>query len=121
MEFAPHMPVAAISQLVGKHDTRIWRLLEHYVAVARAGLDLTQVTRVGVDETSARRGQDYVSMFTDLDRLSSSWHLRVRPLLPSPTPLGSNLGLLVPGHGHPRSPWTPSRCRLSTLHLAHQG
>ncbi len=52
---------------------------------------------------------------------ASCWHLRVRPLLPSPTPLGPNLGPLVPGHGHPRSPWMPSRCRLSILHLAHQG
>jgi transposase len=68
LEFAPHMPVAAISRLVREHDTRIWRVLEHYVAAARAGLDLSQVTRVGVDETSARRGQDYVSIFMDLDQ-----------------------------------------------------
>lgn len=62
------MPVAAISRLVGEHDTRIWRALEHHVAAARAGLDLSQVTRVGVDETSARRGQDSVSIFMDLDQ-----------------------------------------------------
>ena len=68
MEFAPHMPVAAISRLVGEQDPRSWQVLEHYVAVARAGLDLSQVTRVGVDETSARRGQDYVSVFMDLDQ-----------------------------------------------------
>lgn len=68
LEFAPHMPVAVISRLVREYDTRIWRVLEHYVAAARAGLDLSGVTRVGVDETSARRGQDYVSIFMDLDR-----------------------------------------------------
>jgi transposase len=37
------------------------------VAKARAQLDFSAVTRVGVDETSARRGQDYVSLFMDLD------------------------------------------------------
>jgi transposase len=67
VEFAAHMPVAAIARMVGEHDTRIWRVLEHYVAQARAQLDFSQVTRVGVDETSARRGQDYVSLFMDLD------------------------------------------------------
>ena len=67
LEFAPHMPVAAIGRMVGEHDTRIWRVLEHYVEVARAGLDFAPVTRVGVDETSARRGQDYISLFMDLD------------------------------------------------------
>lgn len=67
LELAPHMPVAAIARMVGEHDTRVWRVLEHYVAVARAGLDFSEVTSVGVDETSARRGQDYVSIFMDLD------------------------------------------------------
>lgn len=67
LEFAVHMPVAAIARMVCEHDTRIWRVLEHYVEAARAGLDFSEVRRVGVDETSARRGQDYVSLFMDLD------------------------------------------------------
>lgn len=67
LEFAPHMPVAAIARMVDEHDTRVWRVLEHYVEVARAELDFSRVSRVGVDETSARRGQDYVSVFMDLN------------------------------------------------------
>lgn len=67
LELAPHMPVAAIARMVAEHDTRIWRVLEHYVQAARATLDFSAVTRVGVDETSARRGQDYISLFMDLD------------------------------------------------------
>jgi Transposase/Helix-turn-helix domain of transposase family ISL3 len=61
------MPVKAVADLVGEHDTRLWRLLHHHVEQARAKLDLGEVSRVGVDETSARRGQDYVSLFVDLD------------------------------------------------------
>jgi hypothetical protein len=61
------MPVKAVADLVGEHDTRLWRLLHHHVDQARAKLDLAQVTRVGVDETSAKRGQDDVSLFVDLD------------------------------------------------------
>ncbi len=67
LELSPHMPVAALARMVGEHDTRIWRVLEHYVRVARAELNFSGVTRVGVDETSARRGQDYISLFMDLD------------------------------------------------------
>ncbi len=37
------------------------------MAAARAGLDLFPETRVGLGETSVRRGQDYVSTFMDLD------------------------------------------------------
>jgi transposase len=61
------MPVKAVAELVGEHDTRLWRLLHHHVEQARAKVSMAEVTRVGVDETSARRGQDYVSLFVDLD------------------------------------------------------
>jgi transposase len=66
MALLAQMPVKAVAELVGEHDTRLWRLLHHHVAQARAKLDMGEVTRVGVDETSARRGQDYVSLFVDL-------------------------------------------------------
>ena len=61
------MPVKAVADLVSEHDTRLWRLLHHHVEQARAKESMAKVSRVGVDETSARRGQDYVSLFVDLD------------------------------------------------------
>jgi transposase len=38
MELAAYMPVKPIGELVGEHDTRIWRVIHHYVDEARAGL-----------------------------------------------------------------------------------
>lgn len=67
LQFAAAMPVATTARMVGEHDTRIWRVLEHYVTVLREGLDFSRVSRVGMDETSARKGHDYVSIFMDLD------------------------------------------------------
>ncbi|MGH9127450.1 MAG: ISL3 family transposase [Acidimicrobiales bacterium] len=67
LSFARQMPVAPLAKMAREHDTRIWRVIEHYVGSARAGLDYSAVTKVGMDETSARRGQDYVSIFMDLD------------------------------------------------------
>ncbi len=68
MTLVAEMPVAAVGELVGEHDTRIWRVVHHYVDRALARQDLSTVTRVAVDETSFRRGQDYVSVFADLDQ-----------------------------------------------------
>jgi len=68
MALAKQMPVAAIGALVGEHDTRLWRIVHHYVDEARERQDLSGVRRLGVDETSFRRGQDYVSVFADIDR-----------------------------------------------------
>jgi transposase len=57
---------AAIGRMVGEHDTRIWRVLEHYVQAARARLDTSAVTRLGVDETSRAKGHKYISVFVDM-------------------------------------------------------
>jgi transposase len=48
---------------VKEHDTRLWRILNHYVSEARAEADFSSVKEVGVDETSSRRGHNYVTLF----------------------------------------------------------
>ena len=46
----------------------LWRVIDHYVETARAQVDHSDVRRVGMDETSAKKGQDYVSFFFDMDQ-----------------------------------------------------
>lgn len=67
MILSQQMPINSLAQLIGEHDTRLWRLLHHYVHSARDEVNLSSVVRVGVDETSKSRGHDYVSLFVDLD------------------------------------------------------
>lgn len=67
LAMAAHMPMAAVARLVGEHDTRLWRVVTHYVDTARAERDDSAVSRVGIDETAARRGHDYISLFVNLD------------------------------------------------------
>lgn len=68
MLLCAEMPVKAVGELVGEHDTRLWRLVHHHVEKALAEQDLSSVERLAVDETSFRRGQDYVSVFADIDQ-----------------------------------------------------
>jgi transposase len=68
MPLVKAMPVAAVARLIGEHDSRIWRVIHHDVEEARARADYAEVTRAAVDETAARRGHDYVSLFVALDR-----------------------------------------------------
>jgi transposase len=53
---------------VKEHDTRLWRIVHHWVEAARARADLASVKRVAIDETAARRGHDYVTLFVDIDQ-----------------------------------------------------
>ncbi len=68
MTLAAEMPVRAIADLVGEHDTRIWRIVHFHIDQARAKEDFSKVRAVGVDETSRRRGHHYASLFCDLGR-----------------------------------------------------
>jgi transposase len=66
LTFAAAMPVVKVAELTREHDTRIWRVLEHHVRAARDQEDFSAVTTVGMDETSARKDQDYVSIVADM-------------------------------------------------------
>lgn len=67
MELMKEMPVAAAARLVNEHDTRLWRVLRYYVNRAMVELDVTGVKRIAIDETSSRRGHQYITLFMDVD------------------------------------------------------
>ena len=59
------MPMAAASELLAEHDTRLWRVVAHYVEQAQAKRDWSELKRVLIDETSSRKGHRYVTNFVD--------------------------------------------------------
>ncbi len=67
MTLAKAMPVKTLASFVNEHDTRLWRIIHHYVDEGRSEADHSSVKCVGFDETSSRRGHDYVSLFVDLE------------------------------------------------------
>jgi transposase len=60
------MPVSGVARLVGERDQRIWNIFHRHVAKGRAQTDYSGITEVGIDETSARKGHDYVTLGVDL-------------------------------------------------------
>lgn len=71
MTLAREMPVAAIARFVGTTDTRLWRVVSHYVDKAIRRVDLSGLEAFGLDETSSKRGHRYVTVFIDMDRETS--------------------------------------------------
>ena len=61
------MPVLAVARELKVQDTRLWRLLRFHVQVAWEAQEIGRPLRIGVDETAARRGHDYITLFVDLD------------------------------------------------------
>jgi len=68
MMLAREMPVLAIAELIEEHDTKIWRVIQHYVETARGKEYYGEVTKIGVDETSRKKGHNYVTIFADLEQ-----------------------------------------------------
>jgi len=66
MTLAKAMPVKTLAQYINEHDTRLWRIIHHYVNQGRANADYSNVSEVGFDETASKRGHNYVSLFVDL-------------------------------------------------------
>ena len=67
IELCKAMPVNTLANLIGEHDTRVWRVIKHYVGETRKKEDFSKVANVGIDETSSKRGHNYVSVFVNLD------------------------------------------------------
>lgn len=61
------MPVSTVAKRVKVGAARIWRVFHHWVSRARKDIDLSNVRRIGVDETSSRKGHNYITNFVDLD------------------------------------------------------
>ena len=59
------MPMAAAAAFLNEHDTRLWRVVAHYVEEAQAKRDWSHVKNVLIDETSSKRGHRYVTNFVD--------------------------------------------------------
>jgi transposase len=61
------LPVRQAAALLRCKDKQLWRRIEFYVDQARALESLEGVQLVGIDETSLRRGQHYITVVHDLD------------------------------------------------------
>jgi len=67
LTLAREMPLSKIAELVKEQDTRLWRIVNAHVKKAYANKDLSNVTKIGVDETSSRKGHNYISVFVDME------------------------------------------------------
>lgn len=66
LSLCKELPVAQAAQQLRVHSHRLWRRIDHYVKLARAKDDMSQVRHIGIDETSTKKGQQYITVVHDL-------------------------------------------------------
>lgn len=66
LQLCTHMPVHQVGKILNVSDYKLWRVLECYVMKSLYLQDYRQVSAVGMDETSLKKGHNYITMFVDL-------------------------------------------------------
>jgi transposase len=61
------MPVKRVAEMLRVNAQRVWTVFNHWVCEARKRDDPSSITRLGVDETSSRKGHDYITLGVDMD------------------------------------------------------
>jgi len=67
LSLCKELPVRQAAALLRCSDKQLWRRIDHYVTKARALDDMSEVSIVGIDETSLRKGQNYITVVHDLE------------------------------------------------------
>jgi transposase len=60
------MPVNKVGDTVSEYPRRIWTIFNFWINKAYNTADHSQVTQVGIDETSSKKGHNYATIGVDL-------------------------------------------------------
>lgn len=66
LEMCTNMPVHKVGQILGISDRKLWHVLDCYVSKGESQADHREVEAIGMDETSLKRGHEYITLFVDL-------------------------------------------------------
>ena len=61
------MPVSRAAETLKVYPQRIWNVFDYWVSLAREKDDPSTITKLGIDETSSKKGHNYVTIGVDMD------------------------------------------------------
>jgi len=66
LQLCQAMPVNKVAKITKTSDDKLWSMLEKYIDQTREYEDFTEITSIGLDETSRAKGHEYITLFVDL-------------------------------------------------------
>ena len=66
LQLLSNMTVYKVSKIVNVSDDKLWRMLKKYIGQALDNRNLKDISAVGIDETSSKKGHNYITLFVDL-------------------------------------------------------
>lgn len=62
------MPVNRVGKLLKVYPNRIWNIFNHWIGLAHKDREISKLYKIGFDETSIRKGHNYITTMVDLEQ-----------------------------------------------------
>jgi len=62
------MPVNKVGKTVSEYPKRVWTIFNYWISVAYSQADHKDLETLGIDETSAKKGHDYLTLAVDMQQ-----------------------------------------------------
>src|SRR3990167_1007819 len=66
LQLCRNTPVDQVTQILNISNHRLWNVMDRYVEMCLQEADYGEVDAIGADETSMKKGHNYISLFVDL-------------------------------------------------------
>ncbi len=60
------MTIKKVAETLGINDKSIWVIFNYWIKKAKQTQDQSRVSKIGIDETSIKKGHNYVTVGVDL-------------------------------------------------------
>jgi transposase len=60
------MPVSKAAKTVKVYPQRLWRVFDYWISIAHTEDEISEIENVGFDETSTKKGHNYVTILVDM-------------------------------------------------------
>jgi len=71
LQLVSNMTVFKVSKIINVSDDKLWRMLDKYIDISLLKRNLEDVKAIGIDETSRKKGHNYITLFVDLEKRKS--------------------------------------------------
>lgn len=61
------MPINKVGKVLGEYPNRVRTIFDYWMRLAYSDADHSNITKLGIDETSSKKGHNYVTVAVDMD------------------------------------------------------
>ena len=62
------MPVNKVAKILQVYPARLWNVFDYWISIAHQEDDMEDLTKIGFDETSVKKGHNYITHVVDLEQ-----------------------------------------------------